>query len=130
MTTYLGYSELKTLLDTKWNDAGEVIAKPTFEDWLLSAQHNENSIMIRVFPAEAKFATNGVGTKDKIVTKFEMKLKTPSKTNTDLYLSEVRRIVNAKITNGSRHINSWGRNKSTDFFIYTIQGSEILYDFA
>ena len=130
MTTYVGYAELKAVLFTpNWNTV--IIALPAFEDWAFYDEDNNNTISIKVNPADANPATTGEDSKDKIITTFEMKIKTVNKTNSDLYLGEVRRLINTKITNGYRHIDTWIRDKSSDnFFIYNLTGSEVLYDFA
>lgn len=128
MTVYLGYDELKALLIAGWNVA--IIALPSFEDWLLSDEGDMNSIPIKVDPAAAKPITTGVATKDNIITEFWMQLIAENKTNADLYLGEVRRIINTTITNGWRRITGWKRIKSTDFFVWEVEGREFLRDFA
>ena len=127
MTSYLDYSVLKTLLTSGWNTA--VIAIPTFEKWSKSAVTNKNSIMIKVNPSEAEHDSTGVGTRDKIITIFEMDLITESKTNSDLYLDEVRRLVNAKITYGWRHITTWKLDDTGTYVIWKIKGNELLRDY-
>ena len=59
-----------------------------------------------------------------------LRLNTENETNTGFYLDECRRILNTKITNGWRHINGWIQDKTSDWFTYIANGSEVLRDFA
>lgn len=128
MTNYIGYNTIKDALVAGWNDG--VITVPSFEDGGLSHEDNMDSCIIRVFPSKADFITTGVGTKDNIVTLFNIRCIAKDKTDGDLYLGEIRRIINVKITNGWRHIDDWRQDKTTDFFIRIIDGQEVLRDFA
>lgn len=128
LTTYLDYDVLKDAITAGWNISN--IALPGFEDGDLSFQNDKNTLNIQILPSKAEFITTGTGTKDNIITEFILQLHTENKTNSDLYLTEVRSILNAKITNGYRHIDRWVQDKTSDFFTWIVYGNEVLRDFA
>jgi hypothetical protein len=125
VTTYLGYDELKARLTAgTWSS----ISEPEYEDWEKSQQENMNTLRIRVNPGNAKPVTGGG--KDRIITTFTIRATAPNKTNADLYLEEIRSLLNVKVTGGDMRVIRWFKFfESTDMFIWQIEGRERLYDF-
>ena len=134
LTVSAGYSftleEVDALATIGWT-AGDYIEVPTITDEDHEGTYGHSKTFIKMSPSIAPYATTGAGAKDQIITKFLVKLITQSKFNLDLYLDELRRIINgADKTNAIWHVESWKYAKLGILFYYDTECSETLWDFA
>ena len=125
MTTYLGFDELKTLLNGNVTLVGITIK---YEDWLLTNNRDVNTIQMRVDIADADWGSTGDSPSDDIITSFAMRLHFHTKPESDSVLDQIRNIINDAIVNGRMHVDRWFRIKSTEFFIWELQGTETFND--
>jgi hypothetical protein len=122
------YSDLQSQLNSAWNTG--VIAKPTFKDGKQTKDNQNATLYITVGNSKSNAKTTGYGAKDEIMTPFFIRIIASSQTNVDLYLDEVRRIMDAKIvTNGQWHIDGWVfKQVASNLYQYNCNGTEVYLD--
>lgn len=120
----IDWETVKDALYTGWNAV--TVERPSFIQGDRSNTVGNKVVSIAVRPSTAKRMT--ISANDRVETHFIIKAYHETKSTLDLYLSEMRRLLNVGVTGGAWRVTGWKLKDSGSLFYYEITGKEVLFN--